>query len=413
MHRTQNDATSRRIRRQWGSDRRRQSMATVAPPVSDRRIMIGRLAIVVTVSAWFMWVFLTIVQQFVEGDASSARLVIEAIVYLLIVTALTASAMAYLITRIGFFYRSRSHRRAPRAAIDHFFTESVPTVTVLVPSYQEDERVIRTTLLSAALQEHPFIRVVLLVDDPPNPTTTHARQLLDTARALPGRIQAELAEPLAHVVAALEHFEDIQIGDRRPTADDMRDVASHYEYSSEWLRGLGARQEIIDHSDTFFVENVLGALAIDLEAIAAALRSGADAGVTLTTDRLHDLYRRLVFTFRAELSSFERKQYVSSSHEPNKAMNLNSYISLMGGSYQEIATPLGRALVACSPRHADLTVPDPDYVLTLDADSVLLPEYCVRLLYLLEQSAHARVGVAQTPYSSYPGSATRIERIAG
>ncbi|MEO5725025.1 MAG: EAL domain-containing protein, partial [Ilumatobacteraceae bacterium] len=75
--------------------------------------------------------------------------------------------------------------------------------------------------------------------------------------------------------------------------------------------------------------------------------------------------------------------------------------------------PLGRALVPCTPRLADVSVPDPDYVLTLDADSVLLPEYCARILYLLEQSGHAKVGVAQTPYSSYPGSATRIERIAG
>ena len=49
-------------------------------------------------------------------------------------------------------------------------------------------------------------------------------------------------------------------------------------------------------------------------------------------------YRRLVWTFRADLSSFERKRYVSLSHEPNKAMNLNSYIGLMGGSYREVQT---------------------------------------------------------------------------
>jgi membrane glycosyltransferase len=128
---------------------------------------------------------------------------------------------------------------------------------------------------------------------------------------------------------------------------------------------------------------------------------------------LLELYRRLVATFRAELSSFERKQYVSCSHAANKAMNLNSYIALMGGSYQEVSTPIGPALVRCSPRDADLTVPDPDYVLTLDADSMLLPEYCARILYLMEQGGNAKIGVAQTPYSSYPGSSTRIERISG
>ena len=400
-------------KRQWGSDRRVRPLPMVAPPISDRRIMFGRMAIVLTVCAWITYVVLAIIEQFIEGRASSARLAIEAIVYLVVVTALTASAMAYLITRIGFFYRSRAHKRAPRAAIDQFFTQSVPTVTVLVPSYQEDERIIRTTLLSAALQEHPHLRVVLLIDDPPTPTTAAAKLLLETARSLPSRIEAELAVPLKRVREALEHFESIQIGDRRPTAQDMMVLASHYEFSALWLGELGGRHEIVDHADSFFVDHVLGALAADLDRIAQALSAGAEEGASLPVDRLLELYRRLVATFRADMSSFERKKYVSSSHAANKAMNLNSYISLMGHSHQEIATPLGLALVPCSPRNADLTVPDPDYVLTLDADSVLLPEYCVRILYLLEQSGHARVGVAQTPYSSYPGSATRLERISG
>ena len=415
MKRKNGGATRRStVRRQWGSDRiDRPPLPVVAVPVSDRRITIARLAIVLTVVAWMTYVTLTIIEQFVEGRASSARLAIEAIVYLVVVTALTASAMAYLITRIGFFYRSRAHHRAPRAILDEFLSGSVPTVTVLVPSYKEDERVIRTTLLSAALQEHPNLRVVLLVDDPPSPKSKADQRLLQTARELPERIAAELSVPMKRLLTALERFEGLQMGDRKPVVDDMRTLAGHYEFAAGWLRGLGARQEIVDHADTFFVEHVLGALATDLATIAGALTAGADSGATLSTDRLLQLYRRLVATFRAEMSSFERKRYVSSSHAANKAMNLNSYIALMGGSFEEVATPLGLALVPCSLRHADLSVPDPDYVLTLDADSVLLPEYAVRILYLLEQSGHAKVGVAQTPYSSYPGSATRIERISG
>lgn len=407
------ETNKRTARRQWGSDRRDQPLPAVPPSVSDLRIAFGRMAIVLTVCAWFMYVVLTVIQQFVEGDASSARLVIEALVYLVVITALTASAIAYLITRIGFFYRSRSHRRAPRAALDHFFTQNVPTVTVLVPSYREDERVVRATLLSAALQEHPYLRVVLLIDDPQNPTTKSHKWMLEAARALPGKIQAELAVPLKRVLDAMERFEAAQTGDHRPNTEDMRVLATHYEFAATWLHELGAKQEIVDHSDQFFVDHVLGALAHDLATISDALYNGAADGASLSADRLLELYRRLVATFRAELSSFERKRYVSCSHEANKAMNLNSYIGLMGGSYQEIATPLGLALVPSSPAHADLSIPDPEYILTLDADSVLLPEYCARLLYLLEQAGHARVGVAQTPYSSYPGSATRIERMAG
>jgi len=402
-----------RRRRQWGSDRRTEPLPTVPPPVSDRRIRMGRLAIVLTVSAWFAYICFTIFQQFIEGRADSARLVIEAIVYMVVVTALTASAMAYLITRIGFFYRSRVHRRAPRAVIDDFFEQTIPTVTVLVPSYQEDERVVRTTLLSAALQEHPYLRIVLLVDDPPEPSSDHARELLEQARALPGTIQDLLAEPTDRFQRALDEFEEAQSASSQPTVDDLLAVADHYRYAVAWLHDLAASQEIVDHSDEFFANHVVGALADDLEVVAAALEAAAADGAVLPARRLRQLHRRLVATFRAELTSFERKQYVSLSHAPNKAMNLNSYLGLMGGSYKEVATPLGTALVPCAPRVADLTVPDPDYVLTLDADSVLLPEYTVRILHLMEQSAHAKVGVAQTPYSSYPGAGTRIERIAG
>ena len=94
-------------------------------------------------------------------------------------------------------------------------------------------------------------------------------------------------------------------------------------------------------------------------------------------------------------------------------MNLNSYIGLMGGSFREVRTVTGLVLVPSDPADSNVHVPDTDYVLTLDADSVLLPEYCLRLVHLLEQSEHRQTAIAQTPYSAFPGSATRLERIAG
>ncbi|GIF20403.1 EAL domain-containing protein (putative c-di-GMP-specific phosphodiesterase class I)/cellulose synthase/poly-beta-1,6-N-acetylglucosamine synthase-like glycosyltransferase [Actinoplanes tereljensis] len=396
------------MQRQWGSDRRSEPHPLVAPPVSEGRIARGRLAIVLTIGVWACYIVYTVIQQFVAGHANSARLVVEAIVYMLVVTALAGSATAYLITRIGFFYRSRAHHRAPRIALDNFLAGPTPTVTVLVPSYQEDERVIRTTLLSAALQEYPGLRVVLLVDDPQQPKTRANRDLLLAARTLPGRLEAELAVPFEHIKKAHDRFEK-----EDAPASAMRDLAAEYRYAAGWLVGLGARQEMVDHTDVFFVEHILNAIAADLATVGEALEQGAEENAELPAARLEQLYRRLLAIFDCELTAFERKRYVSLSHEPNKAMNLNSYIGLMGGGYQEVATPLGVALVPAGPGRAELTVPDPDYVLTLDADSVILPEYALRLVHLLEQGAHANDAVAQTPYSAYPGSATRIERISG
>ena len=94
-------------------------------------------------------------------------------------------------------------------------------------------------------------------------------------------------------------------------------------------------------------------------------------------------------------------------------MNLNSYIGLMGGSYREVATPLGAALVpARAPTRPTCTVPDPDYVLTLDADSVLLPEYCVRLVYLhgAERPRRGRRGPDAVQRVPGLGDADRADR---
>src|SRR3982751_5968848 len=369
-------------RRQWGADRRSPPHPLVPPPVSEGRIARGRLAIVLTITVWAGYIINTVIQQFIAGHANSARLAVEAIVYMVVVTGLAASATAYLITRVGFFYRSRQHHRAPRIVLDTFLQSATPSVTVLVPSYQEDERVIRTTLLTAALQEYPRLRVVLLIDDPQQPRTRHARDLLLAARALPAAIEAGLAGPHARVQAAYERFEH-SLGERdqrATTADDMRDLAAEYRFAASWLYGLGRRQEMVDHTDVFFVEHILHALAEALGTIAGALERGADEDAALPVERLVQLYRRLLATFDASVTSFERKRFVSLSSEPNKAMNLNSYIGLMGGSYQEVSTPLGIALVPAAAGRAELSIPNPDYVLTLDADSVLLPEYCLRLV---------------------------------
>ena len=385
----------------------------VPEPVSDRRIALARLAIIVTVSAWLGYFFTWLVRDLLNPIYSSAISRTESVTYLVIVTVLTASALAYLLSRLGFFYRTRSHHRASRAILDQFYDTVQPSLTTIIPSYSEDAAVIRKTLLSAALQEFPHKRIVLLTDDPPRPRTARARDLLLEARALPRQVDELLAGPATVFAGALEQFEaDCRRG--RPVGmPEMFVLASHYDAAVTWLDSLAADQPREDHTDDFFAAEVVAPLANSLRAIATALRQSADDGAILGRSQIRRFYRRLVWTFRAEVTMFERKRFVSLSHEANKAMNLNSYMGLMGGHYAETMTPTGAALVRSSPADCDLIVPDTDYVVTLDADSVLLPEYCLRLVHLLEQSEHKDMAIAQTPYSAFPGSATRLERIAG
>ncbi|MCO7221003.1 glycosyltransferase family 2 protein [Klenkia sp. PcliD-1-E] len=412
VDRTSGSERPRAPRRQWGSDRRRIPLAD--PRISDGRLTSGRFAVVLAVAAWAVYVLYTVEQQFIEGRADTARRVIEAVGYLLLVTLLAVSAVAYLITRIGFFYRVRNHQRATRIALDSFIDQDrPPTMTVLVPSYQEEAEVIRTTLLSAALQEYPGLSVVLLVDDPQNPSTARARALLADARALPGQLQDLLDRPASAARAALARFERSVVGGGDAGGQQLAELAADHRDAVAWLDDLAAGHPVRDHTDEFFTQHVLGALARDLATTAVALDEAAAEGARLPTARVRQLHQRLVSIFSVRFSSFERKRYRSLSHEPNKAMNLNSYIGLMGGEYVETTTPLGRMLQPVLPGQGDLVVPGVDFVLTLDADSMLLPEYALRMVHLLSQAENARVAVAQTPYSAFPGAGTRLERISG
>ncbi len=398
-------------RGQRGCEKRVGAAPVIHATPSRRALSGARFALFFTITAWAAY----IIQQ-VWGYIDhpyGVRGSIEAAVYVILVTLLTAAGCAYLLARIGYLQRARAHRRVSRALIDAAFDESSPTLTTIIPSYREQRQVIRQTLLSAALQEYPNMRIVLLIDDPPNPSNPDDQELLAHSRALPGEIAAMLEEPRRRFMAALDAFEDAARPSASVDAPGLCRVAATYEEASDWLRRLAADEEVEDHVDAFLANEVILGLARDFSAVATALTTAADSDVEVSVARVHHLYRRLVWIFRAELTSFERKRFASLSHEPNKAMNLNSYIGLMGGRYRTRETQGEAILLQVSAGEFDLEVPTSDYVLTLDADSMLLPDYCLRLVAYMERPENSDVAVVQTPYSAYRGAPTRLERIAG
>ena len=398
---------------------------------SSAAIIWARAAILITVLAWFAYMVTTIMRMLIEGPQESFVFHLQTWIYGLTITGLTFSALMYLTARYGAMVRFREHRRVERALIDEHFAESDDTVTVLIPSYDEEPEVVRYTLWSAALQEFPELGIVLLIDDRAEGLQGEELARLNRTRGLLAEISEALQAPLAEAKRSLEAFQkvapraleqaDLALADPGSTApgpDDARRTADAYAAAAAWLDNMAATETMHDHMSEFFAEQVLLGLSSDLRLTRLALEAAADQGSSPDWERLAQLHRRLVWIFSADLSYFERKQYASLSQEPNKAMNLNSYISLMGGRYR-IDSSTGEKILERIGRHddadadADLVIPDSRYLLTLDADSQLLRDYCVRLVYLLEQPENERVAVTQTPYSSFRGAPTRIERIAG
>jgi len=170
-------------KRQWGAERRTQPLPMMHEKPSTLKIAFSRLAIVLTIVLWIMYLISTIIRQFFEGPKTFS-FTMQAIGYLIVVTLLTCSALMYLVARQGALQRFSKHVRVPRAELDRHFSEQQPSITVLVPSYSEEPEVVRKTLMSAALQEYPGMRVVLLVDDKPHPSNPAVAAQLNATREL-------------------------------------------------------------------------------------------------------------------------------------------------------------------------------------------------------------------------------------
>lgn len=415
MPKIKHKAGSASRKRQWGAERRLEPLPSVHTKPSTRRITLSRMAVTLTVLLWAAYFVSTIIRQFFDGP-QTFKFTMEAIGYLVVVTLLTFSALMYLMARQGALQRFAKHVRVPRAELDRHFAKNQPAITVLVPSYSEEPQVVRKTLLSAALQEYPSKRIVLLIDDNPQPTNPAAAERLEQTRRLGTDIMELLAEPRERLREARRRFEQRQVKNIFTTAtpQTVQLLAEEYRWAADWLFHLADTEPQEDHVDVFFAEEVLRKLAAELKLTAEALQASLTDGAKLPMSRVQQLYNRLAWIFDAELVAFERKKYASLSHEANKAMNLNAYIGLMGGTYRTQQTPDGPILVPIThARQADVVIPDSEFILTLDADSILLRDYCLRLVYFLQQPGNARVAVTQTPYSSFRGAATRIERLAG
>jgi cellulose synthase/poly-beta-1,6-N-acetylglucosamine synthase-like glycosyltransferase/peptidoglycan/xylan/chitin deacetylase (PgdA/CDA1 family) len=370
------------------------------------------LGIVITLAAWAgaalhdEGIFIAAVA---EHDGLAAA---RAFLYLSLITVLVYGSLVYLFARWGYLKRLSTHRAASAAELDAFRLGAAPSVTILVPSYKEDPGIVRKTLLSAALQDYPRRSVVLLIDDPPVPATRDEAMALEAVRKVPAEIEQLLAPMRMRTASALAEFEAGLPAPADRLAVEGRRLANLVQELGEWLADQARRHEIRDHSDRLFVELTFLIPARKLSQEAVALAGHAAAG-PLDAESMHAHYRRLVQRFDVTLRSFERKAYANLSHEPNKAMNLNSYIGLMGGSFEEQRDGGQLLLVPADSSERALVFLNSDYVLILDADSLVHPEYTLRLAHRLGLPDHERVAVIQTPYSAFPEAPGALERVAG
>jgi len=325
------------------------------------------------------------------------------VLFCTIVAALIYGGVVYQLTRALYYWRECRHVSEPAAALEALRTGANDRwITILIPSFKEEPRVVLRTLLSAAFQTYPRRRVALLIDDAPFPAAAADRASLEEARRLPDRLAERLQAPRAWIDGCTTGE-----GEEAPDAEQVRDVLGRVTL---WFERLATEFDRSQHEERLFVDRVLLEHAERCRRHAQRLsvcRHGA-----LHAER-RTAWHFLRTLFDVEVRTFERKAFDNLSHEPNKAMNLNSYIGLMGKSFRVLMDGTKRLLIPAPASIADFHVPDSDYLITLDADSIILPDYALRLVHFLEQPGHERVAVVQTPYSAFPGAPGRLERLAG
>ena len=333
--------------------------------------------------------------------------------FALAIVALLYGNVVYQLSRLGAHLRRARHATP---AYDTLLADQqgldLPPVAILVPSYKEDLRTIRQTVLSAALQDYPNRRVILLIDDPPNPSSPGDAARLDEARALPVELSALLGQ-LRIELEAMAGASRARRGTAYEPRRELYALLQAFSHVDAWLATQASATSPEDHTDRLFARLVFERhrelLRPTAQRVVGAFSRGA-----FEPEEIDRLYGWLIAQFTVEIAAFERKRYVNLSHESNKAANLNSYLGLIGQTVREMRADEGTHLVPCDPTAPDsASIPDAPYVITLDADSLLAPDYARRLVAIMEAPGNERIAVAQTPYTAIPRASRIVERIAG
>jgi cellulose synthase/poly-beta-1,6-N-acetylglucosamine synthase-like glycosyltransferase len=344
------------------------------------------------------------------ADAPGANLALrigEATLFGLIVLMLVYGGLVYQWARAGYFWRlSRRYAQDGDAAGVDFCSTPQRPLAILIPAYREETTVIRQTVVSAALMEHPNRRIVVLLDDPPRGAAAEIEALIAARRTIEDLDNQFRAATLV-LDGARRAFHRRTSLEALDLAAEQRRLAELHRWAAHWIEAQGAEWAAGDgHPERFLAREIIARRVAGHRDAARRLDAGRLGAAAIENE-----YAGLASRFAVEIASFERKRYANLSHAPNKAMNLNAYIGLIGGAYREVAGPDGLLLEAADVQEATLIAPVADYLLTLDADSMVLPDYAAKLVATME--ADNRIAVAQTPYSAFPGASAPIERVAG
>lgn len=383
---------------------------------STKEITITRVSLMITLGIVVGLVCFLVMQAVIGYEGHHFLFAARVIAFGASVVFLIYGSVVYQFCRLGYYQRRLDHKAASEPVRPDAWQKRGRPLTILIPSFKEERSVIWQTMVSAALAEYSEKTVVLLIDDPFPPKSREEKQQLEQSRSITPELREMFREHTERYQSELAVFRTRTQFDART---ELERLALLNKEASDWLESLKEQfmsqreDRPLTHTDLFFVEQIIEVPARRQAALARELKDRASRNEAPGRDFLERHYARLAGFFNVRFSSFERKKYLNLSHAANKAMNLNSYLGLMGKAWRAVPRHAGRVLEEVPPELADFVVPDADYVVILDADSLLLPDYVQRLISVIEKQENRQLAVIQTPCSSFPESPKLLQRIAG
>ena len=187
---------------------------------------------------------------FAALERGSSATLLQIVLFVPIVVALFYGNAVYQATRLG-----RLRRRAQDVPLNPQHATPSPAVTILVPSYREEHRVVQQTLLSAALADYPAKEIVLLLDDPPAASKGQELPALKATRQTIAGLSDRFGAMARRIVEARNLTETHEIG---PAAGRL---ASLYAEGAALIESLatqsaGGSPSALCHADRVFMSEL-------------------------------------------------------------------------------------------------------------------------------------------------------------
>lgn len=206
----------------------------------------------------FVYSILYVVEWIIAAPQPSYWFYTYNALFVLLITAFAYGNFLYQAMRLGYHLRLRKHSGLDDSKLISYVahTADLPTLSVLIPSYKEEIRTVEQTLLSAALLGYRNKQISVLLDDPSSlPGTSDYRHTRKTIKMI---------EATAELMAETYTLHDklYKIVRRRLSGDfdvqkELQELGTTYRFLAKRLSATGNRYKVRNHTDKFFVRNVI------------------------------------------------------------------------------------------------------------------------------------------------------------